>query len=389
MSFASKFALLGALATTVVAHGTVTGFVTDGTYNGGFKLDYYYMKQNGQTPPATAGWYAENLDNGFVEPNSYGSPDIICHKNAKPANTSATVAAGGKVEFQWSDWPESHIGPVITYVANCGGDCGSVDKTTLKWVKIDESGYDAANKQWAALAMISNNNTWSTTVPSSLAAGKYVFRHEIIALHGAGSENGAQNYPQCMNIEITGSGTESPEGVVATELYSSTDPGILFNPYTTITSYTIPGPALFGSGSTGNTPAPSSSVTPASSAAPTVTQAPVSSVTATASPTSKKANVATSTASSAAIPTQTSSSGNAGALPTLPESFTLETFISWLSEVGKASGNSVRQPFSLPLVYLNKFFLYILLFTSLWLKNTLELFCPTAAHTLILIPRDR
>ena len=84
-------------------------------------------------------------------------------------------------------------------------------------------------------------------VPSTLAPGNYVFRHEIIAMHGAGSQNGAQNYPQCFNIEITGSGTDNPEGVLATEFYTATDPGILFNPYTTLTSYDIPGPPLYGS----------------------------------------------------------------------------------------------------------------------------------------------
>lgn len=86
-------------------------------------------------------------------------------------------------------------------------------------------------------------------MPESLAPGPYVFRHEIIAMHGAGSEGGAQNYPFCINIAVTGSGTESPEGTLGTALYTSTDPGILFNPYTTLTEYTIPGPALFGSGS--------------------------------------------------------------------------------------------------------------------------------------------
>jgi cellulase len=106
----------------------------------------------------------------------------------------AKVAAGGTVEFHWNTWPESHVGPVITYVAPYDGDVTSVDKTSLKWTKIDAHGYE--NGEWAAVKMIGQNNTWPVTVPESLAAGKYVFRHEIIALHGAGSANGAQAYPQ-------------------------------------------------------------------------------------------------------------------------------------------------------------------------------------------------
>ncbi len=61
-----------------------------------------------------------------MEPNtSCRDPNIVCHKNAVNANVSATVAAGGTVQFQWTTWPHN-IGPVLTYVANCGGDCKSV-----------------------------------------------------------------------------------------------------------------------------------------------------------------------------------------------------------------------------------------------------------------------
>lgn len=72
-----------------------------------------------------------------------------------------------------------------------------------------------------------------------------MLRHEIIALHGAATLNGAQNYPQCINIEITGSGTAAPTGTLGTALYKNTDPGVHLNPYVTLTSYAMPGPALF------------------------------------------------------------------------------------------------------------------------------------------------
>lgn len=95
-------------------------------------------------------------------------------------------------------------------------------------------------------SLISNNYTSSTTIPRNLKAGDYVIRHEIIALHGAGSDNGAQAYPQCLNIRVGGSGSVSPSGGVAgSSLYKRTDPGILFNLYTSYTSYPYPGPALW------------------------------------------------------------------------------------------------------------------------------------------------
>ncbi|KAK1968599.1 family 61 glycosyl hydrolase [Colletotrichum sublineola] len=260
-SVKSTLALVGAFAASALAHGKVDGYIFDGVYSQGYSLDYYYLKQNGGTPPTIAAWSAENLDNGFIDGTGYASADINCHKNAAPGGAAAKVAAGGKVDFQWSAWPESHFGPVLTYAAKLDGDFASVDKTALRWVKIDEAGIDVDTQEWAATKLVKNNNTWTSTIPSDLAAGNYVLRHEIIAMHAAGTLNGAQNYPQCVNVEITGSGTANPEGTLGTELYKATDAGIQFNPYTTISEYIIPGPALFGSGSgngngNGSVPAP-------------------------------------------------------------------------------------------------------------------------------------
>lgn len=79
--------------------------------------------------------------------------------------------------------------------------------------------------------MISNNNTWGVKIPSSIKAGNYVLRHETIALHQAQGVGGAQLYPQCVNLMITGGGSDAPDGVLGTELYKSNDPGIQFNIY--------------------------------------------------------------------------------------------------------------------------------------------------------------
>ncbi|KAM0323906.1 hypothetical protein ACHAQA_008487 [Verticillium albo-atrum] len=348
MSFKSTIALAGAFATTALAHGTVTGFATDGQYQDGYKLSYYYDKINKQPVPEIAAWSAENLDNGFVDGTGYATSDIACHLKSAPGATTASVAAGGKVDFFWSDWPESHFGPVFTYVANCGGDCSAADKETLEWVKIDEGGYNVDTKTWAATDLIANNNTWTTTVPASLAAGNYVFRHEIIAMHGAGAVNGAQNYPQCINIAVTGSGTDSPAGVVATSLYTAEDPGIHFEPYGAITNYEIPGPALWTGGASapptttptvpgGNTTEPAVPVTPTTpveeeeeSEVPTIPTTPVES-----SAPAPVAPVATEAATEApTAPTTPAPTTPAPTTPedVLPENFTLQTFIDWLSQ---------------------------------------------------------
>jgi cellulase len=74
---------------------------------------------------------------------------------------------------------------------------------------------------------------------------QYVLRHELIALHGA--QNGdAQFYPQCINLEVTGSGSSIPlGGTIGTKLYAPKDPGVVFNLYTKFTTYPLPGPKLW------------------------------------------------------------------------------------------------------------------------------------------------
>jgi cellulase len=138
-----------------------------------------------------------------------------------------------------------------------------VDKTTLKWFKIDQLGLlnsDVTDGYWATDVLIANNNSWTVEIPPSIATGNYVLRHEIIALHAANSLDGAQNYPQCVSLAITSSGTANPAGVLATTFYTPTDPGIYIDIHATLTNYTIPGPPLYTAAvsisQTSNIPAP-------------------------------------------------------------------------------------------------------------------------------------
>lgn len=221
-----------ALSAMVSAHGHVQTIVADGvTYPGAIPHG---------ADPSTPGWAAGNQDNGFVEPNSFSSPDIVCHKNAvAPANV-ATVSAGGSVTLQWDTWPDSHKGPVIDYLGRCNPDCQSVDKTSISFAKIAQTDFSGADQ------LMANGNAWTINIPSSVAPGNYVLRHEIIALHSGGQPNGAQAYPQCINLQVTGSGSSTPSGVPATSFYTPNDPGILFDMYQGDTSsYQVPGPALW------------------------------------------------------------------------------------------------------------------------------------------------
>ena len=145
-------------------------------------MDYYYSKINTGSFPNIAAWYAENLDSGFVAPAAYGTADINCHKNSAPGALTANVTAGGSVTFAWgpNPWPHPY-GPILGYVAACNGDCSKVVKTDLEWVKIQAEGIDYTSQVWASQKLINQGGKWTLTVPSSLKAGNYVFRHEIIA----------------------------------------------------------------------------------------------------------------------------------------------------------------------------------------------------------------
>ncbi|KAI4926964.1 uncharacterized protein J4E92_006126 [Alternaria infectoria] len=324
-------AILGAFAASVSAHGHLSAIKVDGKDFTAYDPSFQY-----QTPsPEVIEWSCpECLDNGFVDPSMYDdATKIACHKDATAGAKVATVAAGGKLDISWTTWPESHVGPVIDYLAKVD-DATKAKSTDLEFFKIDAAGFE--DGKWASDKLIANNNTWTVTVPDSIAPGQYVLRHEIIALHSAGQENGAQNYPKCINIEVTGSGTATPKGTPANKLYTATDPGIKVSVYGgDMSSYEMPGPALFDGASSGSGSGNASAPKPSASAP--AASAPASSASAAPAATSSAAVAAVSTpAASASAPAQTGSAS-------LDKEFTLDTFISWLEEKAGSSSQKVRR----------------------------------------------
>ncbi|TDZ46962.1 Polysaccharide monooxygenase Cel61a [Colletotrichum trifolii] len=240
----SPASLLLASAATIAAHGHVDWVIVNGVaYRGWDSPAFTY------SPPTSpvVGWKIDAPDNGFVEPNNFGTADIICHKSATPAGGHVTLAAGSKIALVWNTWPDSHKGPVLDYLAKCSGNCETVDKTSLEFFKIGSGSLidmSLTNGKWADDVLIANGFTWTVQIPANLAPGNYVLRHEILALHSGGNPNGAQAYPQCFNIQVTGGGSLAPAGVKGTALYKAADPGILFNLYTSPLVYPVPGPTL-------------------------------------------------------------------------------------------------------------------------------------------------
>lgn len=296
MSF-SKMVVVASAAfiSSVAAHGRVQGIVADGVWYEGYNPSFQYE----QVAPVVAGWSdPDDLSNGFISPDAYGTSDIICHLSATNAKGYVNVTAGTEVNLQWTTWPSSHHGPVLDYLAACAGnDCTTVDKTTLKFFKIDGVGLiddTTIPGTWASDQLIENNSSWSVTIPESLAPGGYVLRHEIIALHSAEQADGAQNYPQCVNLWVSGTGTTTPadsDTTLGTALYSENGPGISANIYASIASYVVPGPTQWVSAT--------ASVSQGTSGAVATGAAPVSSSKASS-------GIASSASTSAAVIASTS-----------------------------------------------------------------------------------
>ncbi|KAH8719189.1 endoglucanase IV [Phaeosphaeriaceae sp. PMI808] len=238
----------------VLAHGRITQITTStGTVYPGWNPEFAL------TPPVPSlvAWRASNLGNIYVPPSRFNTTDITCHFDATPGALHVNTTAGDTLKLQWNEWPVSHVGPVLNYLAACNGSCFDAKKENLKWIKIEEmgwlneTGWDSLmlGGTWATNILISNNYQWTVRIPQSLAGGNYVLRHEIIALHVAEELNGAQAYPQCVNLRVKRAKFQKEKklvgGDLGTNLYGLRDNGILVNVHSNIKGYKIPGPRVW------------------------------------------------------------------------------------------------------------------------------------------------
>ncbi|KAI0260244.1 glycoside hydrolase family 61 protein I [Gloeopeniophorella convolvens] len=233
------------------------------------------------------------------------SNDVICNGGINPyqqpvSTVIISTPAGAQVTAEWhhtlagadpSDSADpidpSHKGPVLVYLAKVPNAL-QTDVTGLSWFKIYEDGLTPSDQSWGVDRLIANKGKVTFTIPSCIAAGQYLMRVEIIALHAASSYPGAQLYMECAQLSITGGGSASPATVSFPGAYTGTDPGIKINIYQQLSSYTIPGPSVFScSGSSApisssSTVSTTVSTTHSTTVSTTVSSAPSSSSTATA-----------------------------------------------------------------------------------------------------------
>jgi cellulase len=199
------------------------------------------------------------------------SIDLRCNVMGDiPAADTIKVAPGDNLTFDWHhDYrnetddiiASSHHGPSLIYIS-------PDPPTENSFVKIWHEGKYESNPfpqagKWSTTADIrENHGRMHVRIPKDLKAGHYLIRAEIIAFHEGevsykvNPRRGAQFYPNCVQIEVTGDGeVDLPTtGVSFPGAYKYDDPGVVHNIYCSTetkkattsttpcaTEYTIPG----------------------------------------------------------------------------------------------------------------------------------------------------
>ncbi|KAL6707188.1 hypothetical protein ACN47E_004735 [Coniothyrium glycines] len=256
--------LLSLLAGQTCAHTFIWGVFVNGVDQGTFKGVRIpaYNGQNGK------GGY----NNSPVKDLS--SIDMRCNiMGDVQAYDTIKVAPGDNLTFDWhheirNDTDDvidkSHHGPSLIYISPDPPTDNSFVKIWHEG-KFDAPPFPQAGK-WSTTADIAKNfGHMNVRVPNNLKAGHYIIRAEMIGLHEgdvsytADPRRGAQFYPDCVQIEVTGAGTtELPKGVSFPGAYSYDDPGVVHNVYCStetakpktsaspcVTDYIIPGPPVW------------------------------------------------------------------------------------------------------------------------------------------------
>lgn len=131
-----------------------------------------------------------------VQCNGYTEGGVV---GSLPAPIYATAAAGDEVQLHWTTWPDSHVGPMITYMAKAPSDitawqpgtrfvltlelfthlCSYKTFFSAVWFKVAEAGKTSAGL-WASTDLLTaSGSTYTFTIPKTLKAGQYLVRHEM------------------------------------------------------------------------------------------------------------------------------------------------------------------------------------------------------------------
>ncbi|KAJ6256503.1 Endoglucanase-4 [Drechslerella dactyloides] len=244
MKSTSLLAALSAV-TSVMGHGYIFEYVIDGKsfagYNPYSASKYASGITQAWTPPVVGGGVTVGAAPPVLMRNGY--TELACQRGAKPAPEVAPASAGSKISFYWNQWPPTHRGPIITWLGDCGGDCRTVDATQMNWFKIDEAG--VMNGKWASEIFVAQGNRWTIQLPKNIKSGQYIMRHDVVNLEDNPRPDGAQFYPHCTNLEISGGTAQSnPRSLPLNKILVANDPSlkVLANPGAPVPqTYVVPG----------------------------------------------------------------------------------------------------------------------------------------------------
>ena len=122
-----KFSLAAALSylSLVSAHGGVLEYQLGSAHYKGFVP---YNSPSNQPATFQREW---DTYNPIQDPTL---TSMRCNANGAASQLSQSVAAGSKVTAYWNNpWPHN-LGPLVVWMANCGGSCASFDGSGAKWV---------------------------------------------------------------------------------------------------------------------------------------------------------------------------------------------------------------------------------------------------------------
>ena len=175
----------------------------------------------------------------------------------------ASVNAGSTLTFEWRVWPDAshpgsidigHKGPCAVYMKKVADSSTSNNAAGDGWFKIMEDGYNSVAGKWCTETLIANDGHLSATVPEDLAAGYYLVRPELLALHQADkTPPDPQFYVGCAQIFLSSSGSATPPNTVAIPGYVNMNtPAMTYNIWTVPLKMPFPGfgPPLYRSNHT-------------------------------------------------------------------------------------------------------------------------------------------
>ncbi|KAF2262132.1 hypothetical protein CC78DRAFT_606416 [Lojkania enalia] len=231
MKFLFTFLAISAFASTTLAHWNYDRLI----HNGKIVGDYYT--------------YIRRTSNANSPITDINSKDMRCNAGGALGKSTQTytVKAGDQIGFMVNA-EFGHPGPQQVYISKAPGAVADYDGSGA-WAKIYSATTSTINSeglQWATNGI----KSFVFNIPSSTPTGEYLVRAEGLALHGAGTTGGAQWYIGCAQIKVTGGGNGILTPTVSFPgAYRADAPGILINIYWPIpASYTVPGPALWPSG---------------------------------------------------------------------------------------------------------------------------------------------